>query len=128
MNAGGVIGKGIGFMETLHLGGFSILAVTIPAELRNICPVDRRSIVVPGFCGMSSVAIGAVGGILLLRIISLAMAACKIIIKNLSMAGRAVHRLVGSTGPRQVIGNSRMALGALYILMHGIWEDAVVHK
>jgi hypothetical protein len=127
MDAGGVIGKGIGFTEPLHIGGFSILAVTIPAELRNICPVDRGGIIVSGLSGMCPMAIGTIGGIIFLSIICLAMAACKIIIEYLRMAGRTVHRLVGGTGSLQVVGYFSMALGALDILVHRIGQDTVVH-
>jgi hypothetical protein len=43
------------------------------------------------------------------------------------MAGRTIHRFVGGAGPLQVIGDCRMAFGALDILVHGTGQDAVVH-
>ena len=81
MNAGRVVGKGIGFMQPFHLGGFPILPVTFPAELWYVCPVDRGSIVVFGLGGMGAMAIGTIGSILYFFIVRLAMTAGKIIIK-----------------------------------------------
>ena len=114
-------------MQTLHPGCFSVLPVTFPAELRYVCPVDRGSIVVFGLGGMGTMAIGTIGSILNFIVVCLAMAAGKIIIEDLSMAGRTVHRLIGGTGPLEVIGDSRVAFGALDVLMYGVGQDPVVH-
>jgi hypothetical protein len=115
-------------MQPFHLRGFSVLPVTIPAELRYVCPVYWGGVVVFGLGFMGAMTIGTVRSILYVCIVGLAMTASKIVIENLCMAGRAVYRFIGGTGPLHVFGDSRMAFGALDILVHGIGQYPAIHK
>lgn len=77
---------------------------------------------------MGAVTVGAVGRILLFLIVSLSVAADKILVKNFGMTGGTVHWFVGGAGALQVVAYFSMALGTLDVLVYRIGKFKGIYK
>ena len=76
---------------------------------------------------MNTMTVRTIRRVLLFIVVGLAMTTLKIEGGHFSVAGGAIYGFIRGTRPLQVIGDRCMALGALDVLMNGIWKCGRVY-